>query len=492
MLTETKVRNLKPKEKLYRLADSHGLTIEVNPNGSKLWRHRNRFNNKATMMSSGSYPEVLLLDARQARDNNKQLIKQGINPIREKAIEDSVKSTFKEMFSSWIDHKKDELSIDYVEDTIQRANNYLIPVIGDLPIKDIKSPDMRNLLLQIQKKGLLDTLQKVKGIANGVFSYSVGMGLISVNPVRDLPNDIFKKKPIKHYATITNPKEIGWLLEKLKKHKGCYQVNTALLLAPHVFLRPVELTELLWDEIDFDARLIRISADRMKMSKDHIVPMSNQVFDILKELSKYDLNDDYVFPTPRNVNKSITTSALRVALRSMGIDKDKFTTHGFRHMASTRLNELGYRGDLIEIQLAHTQSNKVRAAYNHAEHLQERKKMMQDWSDYLDKLTKQKDNRKNDMSEYIWKGMSPELRKERLEERRIQNELDNTIEGKLSKKHKEVFGVEPKFFGLGSDDDWDNLEAVRNAIRTGKPLNQYEELSPEDRKLFEQGSIEID
>ena len=385
MLTDVKIRNLKPKEKLYRVADTHGLTIEINPNGSKLWRHRFRFKNKATMMSLGNYPEVSLLDARQHRDSNKQLIKKGINPVKERLVDNNSKKTFYEMFNAWIDNKKDELSDDYVEDTIQRANNYLFPEIGKLPIEDIKSPDMRNLLLKIQEKGLLDTLRKVKGIANGVFSYSVGMGLISVNPVRDLPNDIFKKQPKNHYATLTNPKDISWLLNKLDKHKGSNEVNTALIMAPHVFLRPSELTGLLWQEIDFEAKLIRIGSERMKMNKSHIVPMSNQVINILRGLHN-NVESKFVFPTSRDKAKSISTSALRVALRSLGIKKEDFTTHGFRHMASTRLNELGYRGDLIEIQLAHTQSNKVRAAYNHAEHLQERKAMMQDWSNYLDKL----------------------------------------------------------------------------------------------------------
>ena len=207
MLTNLKVRNLKSKDKLYRTADSHGLTIEVNPNGSKLWRHRYRYNNKATMMSLGSYPLVSLLDARQARDNNKQMLKQGINPKQEKSLSNSVNSTFLDMFNQWIDKNKDEWSSKTTKQAIQRANNYLMPVLGNLPIEDIKSPDMRNLLLKIQASGKLDMLLKVKGIANGVFKYSVGMGVITVNPVRDLPNDIFKKKIVKHYSTIVDPKK---------------------------------------------------------------------------------------------------------------------------------------------------------------------------------------------------------------------------------------------------------------------------------------------
>ena len=389
MLDDTQVRNLRPKHKLYRVSDSHGLCIEINPNGSKLWRHRYRFNNKATMMALGAYLEVSLLDARQARDRNKQLLKQGLNPKRPKIDnyrDNPDEISFKGMFFNWLNNKKDEWTPGYAEDTLQRANSYLLPIIGKMPIDEISSPIMLKLLLEIQDKGLLDTLQKVKSIANGVFSHSVGMGIITVNPVRDLPNDIFKKKPIKHHATITDPKEIGLLLHMLDKHIGSDEVNAALTIAPHVFLRPGELTGLLWSEVDFHARLIRINAERMKMKKVHLVPMSNQVLITLKNLSQIDTGSDYVFPTPRNKNASITTNALLVAIRSLGIDKFTFTTHGFRHMASIRLNELGYRADIIELQLAHTKSNTVKAAYNHSDHIEERRTMMQEWSDHLAKL----------------------------------------------------------------------------------------------------------
>ena len=386
MLTDTKVRNLKPQDKLYRVADSHGLAIEVNPNGSKLWRHRFRYNNKATMMSLGSYPMVSLLEARQKRDSNKQLLSEGVNPARAQSKFDNTKPTFKEMFEQWIENKRDEWSSGYIEDTQQRANNYLMPTLGKLPIEDIKSPDMRNLLLKIQSSGKLDMLQKVKGIANGVFKYSVGMGVISVNPVRDLPNEIFKKKPVKHYASITDPKEIGILLDKLEEYNGSYEVNNALKLAPHLFLRPSELTGLLWSEVDFDEKIIRIGEERMKMKRTHIVPMSKQVLGMILKISKFNTESLYVFPGPRNINKPITPDSLRLAIRRLGIDKDTFTTHSFRSMASTRLNELNYRADVIEIQLAHAEGNKIRGAYNHAQYLSERVKLMQDWSNYLDKL----------------------------------------------------------------------------------------------------------
>ena len=387
VLTDTKIRNLKRKNKLYRIADSQGLTLEINPNGSKLWRHRYRFNNRATMMSLGPYPLVSLLEARQARDKNKQLLLKGINP---KQIKDELKprnkAIFEEMFLKWINKNKNQWSIGYVEDTIQRSNNYLMPKLGKLPIEDIKSSEIRNLLLKIQDTGKLDMLKKVKSILNGVFKYSVGMDIVKINPVRDLPNEIFERKAEKHYATITDPKEIPWLLEKLEQHEGTYEVRAALVIAPHVFLRPSELTELEWNEIDFDNHLIRINKERMKTKKPHLVPMSHQIFKAFQNLRNVNIDSDYVFPTSRNKTKPITSDSLRLALRRAGIGKDKMTPHGFRSMASTRLNELGYKADLIEIQLSHLPTNKVRAAYNHAEYLDERRLMMQEWSDYLDSL----------------------------------------------------------------------------------------------------------
>jgi len=198
--------------------------------------------------------------------------------------------------------------------------------------------------------------------------------------------DVFKKKKNKHYATITNPKDIQWLLRTIDGHRGSHQVRTCLILAPHLFLRPGEITGLTWKEIEFESKLIRINGDRMKMNKDHLVPMSTQVYKILSELREIKTDSDYVFPSPRNKNKCITTNALLVSLRTLGINKEQFTTHGFRHMASTRLNEMGFNSDVIERQLSHTESNKVKAAYNHAEHLDKRVDMMRQWSDYLDKL----------------------------------------------------------------------------------------------------------
>jgi hypothetical protein len=237
MLTTTKINSLKPKDKLYRVVDSHGLNIEVAVSGSKIWRHRYRFEGKPTMMSLGHFPEVSLLDARQLRDKNKQLINKGINPKIQgvyTSLNNESKESFKDMFIMWHEHMKDSWSNSYTEDVIQRADKYLLPFIGSQSVSSINSQDMLKLFRQIEQKGIIDTLQKVKGIASRVFKYCVGIGIIDFDPTRDLPADVFKKKKISHYATITNPTEIGGLLRVIENYKWSYEVGTALKLAPVV------------------------------------------------------------------------------------------------------------------------------------------------------------------------------------------------------------------------------------------------------------------
>jgi len=240
-LNDTQLRNLKSKDKLYRIADSNGLAIEIAISGSKIWRYRYRFNNKPTMITLGHYPAISLLDARQARDAGRQLLIQGINPKENKSKETLSGKTFSNVFVEWHNNKKDEWSIDYANDVAQRAECYLLPFIGNKPMGEITTPEMLGLLKKIEQRDLLDTLEKIKGIASRVFSYAVGMGYVTINPVRDLPRDVFKKKKQQHYSTITDPKEIGFLLRAIDGHKGSYQVRTALIIAPHLFLRPGEL-----------------------------------------------------------------------------------------------------------------------------------------------------------------------------------------------------------------------------------------------------------
>ena len=384
MLTNSKIKNSKPSLKRITLSDSHGLVLFIEPSGSKLWRYRYRWQRKATMMSLGKYPEITINEARSKRDEIRNLINSGINPQTFKKNSSDSGITFNEVFNQWHQNQLDNWTASYAHDIRQRAETYLIKYLGKKPITEISSKDIKMILLDLNNRDLLDTLEKIRGIAKRVFAYAVGMDWVENNPARDIPLDIFKKKQKRHYATITNPNEISRLLKALEMHKGSYEVRMALKIAPHLFLRPGELVGLRWSEVDLDENIIRINASRMKMRLDHIVPISSQVKKMLIGLKRLNAGD-LVFPG-RNRTRNITTNSLLVAIRSLGFGTSEFTTHGFRHMASTRLNEMGFKGELIEKQLAHREKNNVRAVYNHADYLEERKEMMQTWSNYLNNL----------------------------------------------------------------------------------------------------------
>ena len=388
-LNNTQIKNFKPKTKLYRKLDKDGLYIEVAVSGTKSWIHRYSFNNKPTMRVIGRYDDktMTLLKAREILLDDKRLLREGLNPkdIHSQKL-NSIEITFKDVFFEWHGLQSNTWSPAYAKDVVERVSNYLLPSIGSKSVCDITTQEMKAIFKKMDDKGVLDTLSKVRSIASRVFRYSVGRGFSDRDPVRDIPNDIFTPKKKRHYSTMTKPKDISKLLKMIDCHQGTYQVETALRLAPYLFLRPGELTGLTWDEIDFDNNLIRIDAQRMKMKVEHLVPMSTQVVSIIKDLQTIKTNSNYLFPSPKSNRQPITTTALRAALRGLGIGKEEFTPHGFRHMASTQLNELGYKSDIIERQLSHTERNKVRAAYNHAEYLKERVIMMQFWSNYLDEL----------------------------------------------------------------------------------------------------------
>ena len=398
MLNNTKIKSIKPQAKRFRVADGHGLAIEFKPNGCKYWRFRYNFEGKSSMISLGEYPIVSLAKARQIRDDYKRLIYDGINPSsykKEKRVarqmkEDFEKNTFHEMFYKWYELNQEEWKPNYCKDILKRTSKHLFPYIGDKPIGSITPKEMLGIFKIIEKAGTIDTLYKVKGVASRVFRFCVGLGVIEHDPTRDLPSDIFKKRKVTHLAHITDPKEIGGLLRMIDGYKGSYQVATALKIAPHVFLRPIELAGLKWAEVDFREKLIRISAKRMKMGETHLVPLTRQVIELLDSIKDIETGSDFVFPSLRTNQRHITPESLRAGLRRMGLSNEEMTTHGFRHMASTRLYELGFNGDVIERQLAHGERNKIKATYNHAEHLPERRIMMDKWSDYLDGL---RDNR---------------------------------------------------------------------------------------------------
>jgi len=392
-LTTTQIRNAKPSPngKLNKLGDGFGLYCVVTKT-SKTWVYRyKRPNGKETIATFGKFPEMTLQQAREARISARKLLIEGIDPNtyrkETKLSKEGLNTpTFKEVFDQWHNNNKDGWKSNYQIDIIRRCERHIFPHIGNQPIGDIDIRKMIRVFQVLNDAGTIDTLDKVKSVSSRVFKYAVGMGIIDSDPTRDISADLFKKKKTTHLAHITDPKEIGGLLRMIDEYKGSYQIEKALKIAPYVFLRPNELAGLEWKEIDFDNNIIRIEPMRMKMKTTHLVPLCKQVLEILDSLKLIESNSKYVFPGHRSNTRHISPESLRAGLRRLGVRKEEMTTHGFRHMASTRLYELGFRGEVIEIQLAHKQRNKIAAIYNHAEYLQERIEMMQSWADYLDKL----------------------------------------------------------------------------------------------------------
>jgi len=394
MLTDTKIKNLKPRSSEYKTADGYGLTIITTPKGVKKWRFRYRFNHKPSMISLGIWPAVSLADARALRLDYQAVLDRGVNPStykKQKTIELRSDSTFRSMFDRWYARHMGEWTERTAKKMLAAFEKHIFPYIGDRQVSSITPLDMLEVFRAMDDKGIHEVLKKTKGWASRVFCDCVVSGLIDFDPTRDLPSDAFKRHKTRHYSTVTSPEDIGELLSTLSsyKEKGTIQVAEALSLAPYLLLRPGELCKTEWTEVDFSNRVIRIEGGRMKITKSHLVPMSESVLLRFQEIRELNLSSKYVFPSPSKSNSPINTETLRAAIRRLGISKEQFTTHGFRGMASTRLHELGFRTDLIEIQLSHTDRNQVRRAYNHAEYLEERKEMMQQWSDYLDMLKEQ-------------------------------------------------------------------------------------------------------
>ncbi len=391
MLNNTQIKHAKPKGRQYRLSDGNGLNILITPKGKKTWVYRYRFNGKENTATLGHYPAVPLQEARLKRAEARELLNQGIDPNahhKQQKVRSSIAigSTFNDMFNQWFELNKESWKPNYQQDLIKRSKKHLFPYIGNKQVGIITTQDMIEIFMIINNAGTIDTLHKVKGCASRVFRYCVALGMIDHDPTSSISNELFKRKKVTHLAHITDPKEIGGLLRMIDEYHGTYQIENALKIAPYVFLRPSELAGLEWNEVDFNDKLIRINAKRMKMKTTHLVPLCPQVISLLESLKNIKTGSDFVFPSLRTNTRHISPESLRAGLRRMGLSNDEMTTHGFRHMASTRLYELGYKGDVIERQLAHGERNKIKAAYNHAEHLEDRRVMMNEWADYLDKL----------------------------------------------------------------------------------------------------------
>ena len=392
-LTDPACRNAKPKDKQYKLSDTKGLYLLVNKSG-KYFRLDYRFAGKRKTLALGVYPDVSLKKARTKRDDAKKMLENGVDPSHFKKMSkamrlDSAGNSFEAVAREWIAKKSPGWADSHVNKIIRRLELYVFPWIGNRPIAEITPPELLTVLRRVESKGIFDTAHRVHQNCGQIFRYAVATGRAERDQAADLRGALTSCTS-KRMAAITDPKQVGGLLRAIDGYSGHFVTKCALRLAPLVFVRPGELRHAEWSEIDLDNAEWRIPAEKMKMKEQHIVPLSIQALEILQEIFPLTGNDKYVFPSIRTASRPMSNNTILAALRRMGFAKEEMTGHGFRATASTILHEQGWKSDVIERQLAHGERNAVKAAYNHAEHLPERRKMMQTWADYLDELRRNK------------------------------------------------------------------------------------------------------
>ena len=388
-LTDTAVRKAKPKEKPYKLSDGRGMYLEIMPNGSRYWRLKYRHCGKEKRLAMGVYPDVSLAEARDRRERARNQIANGIDPgAAKQAAKQSAKTeavnNFEALAREWFAKYSPAWAPGHSEKLIRRFERDVFPWIGAHPVAQITAQDLLLVLRRIESRGAVDTAHRAHQNCSQVFRYAVATGRAERDPSGDLRGAL--SPPRNANASITDTKEVGALLRAIDGYKGSFVTKCALRLAPRLFVRPGELRKAEWSEFDLDKAEWRIPGEKMKMRVTHIVPLSAQSVEILRELRSLTGEGKYLFPGSHSKGRPMSENTINSALRRMGYGKDDMTGHGFRSMASTILNEQGWNRDAIERQLAHAERDNVRAAYNYAEHLPERRKMMQQWSDYLDKL----------------------------------------------------------------------------------------------------------
>jgi len=388
-LTDTAIRNAKTKDKPYKLSDEKGLYLLINKAG-KYFRFDYRYAGKRKTMAFGVYPDVKLVDARKKRYDARRLLQNDVDPAQykkeTKAIQkESVENSFENVAREWFTKNKHIWTEGHSKTIISRLELNAFPWLGAQPVSSITAPALLVVLRRIEDRGAIETAHRVKQICSQVFRYAVATGRAERDPSADLRGALSPAKS-KRMATITDPKQIGELLRAIDGYEGHLITRCALKLAPLVFVRPGELRHAEWHEINFEQADWKIPEEKIKMRTPHMVPLAAQAIEVLKELEPLTGERRYVFPSLRTSARPMSNNTVLAALRRMGYAKEEMSGHGFRAMASTILHEQGWPSDVIERQLAHSERNSIKAAYNHAQHLPERRRMMQAWADYLDTL----------------------------------------------------------------------------------------------------------
>ena len=406
-LTDTEIRAAKPYVKPYKLFDGGGLYLLINPDGSRWWRFKYRYGGKEKLLALGTYPDTGLKRARDRHGEARDLLGDGIDPSAAKQAEkltraDRAAGAFEVVALEWHAKQSGTWSPDYATKELRQLKKHVFPRIGAKPFRELTSRDLLDVLQRLEAKGRLETAHRVRRSLGAICRYAVVTHRADVDASAALKGAL-APVPNNHFASITDPKEVGDLIRAIRVYKGSDVTRLALQLAALFFVRPGELRAARWEEFSFGLTdpppgtkpshpepQWRIPAERTKMRELHIVPLARQAVAILRELHAHTGPHGYLFPSIRGRGRPMSENTINAALRGLGYGKDEMTGHGFRHMASTLLHERGYRSEMIERQLSHGDRNSVRARYNFAEYLPERRRMMQEWADYLDALADDK------------------------------------------------------------------------------------------------------
>ena len=390
-LSDAAIRRIQPSTKTFRLFDGGGLYLEVAPRGGRWWRLKYRFDGKEKRLSLGVYPDVGLKLARDRRDEARKLLANDVDPGEHRKAAKAAKgeraaNSFEVIAREWFEKFEPNWVENHSDKIISRLERDLFPWIGGRPIAEVKAPELLACLRRVEARGALETAHRMLQNCGQIFRYAVATGRVERDPSGDLRGALPPVKG-KHLASITEPKAVAALLRACDSYQGSFITLCALRLAPLVFVRPGELRKAEWSEMALEHAEWNISAARMKMREAHLVPLSTQAVAILRELHALTGRGRYVFPGARTNGRPMSDNAILAALRRMGFGKDEMSGHGFRAMARTILDEiLHVRPDYIEHQLAHAVRDPNGRAYNRTAHLAERRKMMQQWADYLDEL----------------------------------------------------------------------------------------------------------
>lgn len=400
-LSDAKLRKLKGSvkpdgtetTKTYKVFDEKGLYVEVTPKGARRWRFKYRIHDKEKLLSLGTYPEISLKEAREKRDEFRKLVAQGVDPSQERKAQkriDAGEDTFQVVAEKWV--SKQDWSEGTRKKNLGRFENHVFPFIGSLSIGEITVLEFEEVTERLETLGTVATAHRIRAMCENVFNFARAKLGTDNNPAAVIRGTLKKYRVVNH-PSISSPKRIGELMRDIQKYEGRWITTYALRLSPYLFLRPIEIRSAEWAHFDLERAEWRIPAEKMKMLNPHIVPLSRQALAILHDAHKITGHGRWLFPSQNNRRNSADGSCMsdgtvRKALYSMGY-QGEMTAHGFRSTASTMLHEKGYNSDWIERQLAHVEGNSTKKAYDHSQHLDARRQMMQDWADLLDELKEQ-------------------------------------------------------------------------------------------------------